>query len=143
LDRRKEHSILERLLTMDDFVTVGTYLSNAEVEPLRLALEAAGIPAMATDENIGEMLTPLVFGGIKLQGAAKDAERAKEGLAELDVEYPPATQEGDDADSDNSGDGISLKCPACGADIWFPSDRRGQVETCPECGGQVEVEGDE
>ena len=35
----------------------------------------------ATDENIGEMLVPTAFGGIKLQVAAKDADRAKEVLA--------------------------------------------------------------
>ena len=69
---------------MDDFVTVAKYFSFeaepprllnsapprktwgtletdadrplAEAEPPRLALEAAGIPAMATDENMGEIL---------------------------------------------------------------------------------------
>ena len=127
---------------MDDFVTVGTYLSNAEVEPLRLALEAAGISAMATDENIGEMLTPLLFGGIKLQVAAKDADRAKEVLAEFAADSPPLTEEGDDSDDDDTDDGVSITCPKCGAEIWFPSEQRGQVETCPECGGNVAVEGD-
>ena len=119
---------------MEDFVTVGTYLSLAEAEPLRLALEAAGIAAMATDENIGEMLTPLLFGGIKLQVAAKDAQQAKEVLAELEADSPTATAEGGDTD-----DGVSLKCPQCGADIWFPSDRRGHVEICPECRSHVDV----
>ena len=41
---------------MEDFVTVATYLSLAEAEPARLALEAAGIPQLATDENMGILL---------------------------------------------------------------------------------------
>ena len=74
---------------MGDFVTVGTYLSMAEAEPPRLALEAAGIPAMATDENIGELLVPVLFGGIKLQVPAKDAEQAEEILAEFKRRLQP------------------------------------------------------
>jgi len=119
---------------MDDFITVGTYLTLAEAEPPRLALEAAGISAMATDESIGEMLTPLLFGGIKLQVAAKDAERAKNVLAEFAVDSPSASAAGVDSDG-----GVSLKCPQCGADIWFPSERKGHVEICPECGSHVDV----
>ena len=75
---------------MEDFVTVATYLSLAEAEPPRLALEAAGIPTLATDESMGSLLGPNLVGGIKLQVAAKDADRAKEVLAELETESQPA-----------------------------------------------------
>jgi hypothetical protein len=120
---------------MDDFVTVATLFSIAEAEPLRLALDAAGIPTLATDETIGEVLVPNVVGGIKLQVAAADAERARVVLAELQSGSERAT------DDDESDDGVSLNCPKCGADIWFPSERRGQAETCPECGCKVDVPG--
>jgi len=117
---------------MEDFVTVATYFSLAEAEPPRLALEAAGIPTLATDENIGEMLVPTAFGGIKLQVASKDADRAKEVLASFKTESQPET-------ADDSGDGVSLECPECGAEISFHSDRHGHVEVCPECGAYVDV----
>ncbi len=116
---------------MEDFVTIATYFSLAEVEPARLALEAAGIPTLATDENIGEMLVPTVFGGIKLQVAAKDAEQAKDLLSTLRAESESQT-----ADSDGE---VTLVCPQCGAEISFPSERRGHVEVCPECGAYVDV----
>ena len=123
---------------MEDFATVGTYFSMAEAEPPRLALEAAGIPAMTTDEGIGEMLVPVAFGGIKLQVPTKYAEQAKEILDEY-----AADSKADAADEDESDEGIAMKCQKCGTDIWFPSDRRGHVEVCPQCGAYVDVEKDE
>ena len=119
---------------MEDFVTVATYFSLPEAEAVRLALEAEGIHTLATDENIGEMLVPTMFGGIKLQVAAADAARAKEALATLGAESQPQT-----ANADQPDDDVSLKCPACEAEIWFPSERRGHVEICPECGSHVDV----
>ncbi len=119
---------------MDDFVTVATYLSLAEAEPHRLALEAAGIPTLPTDESMGSLLGSNLVGGIKLQVAAKDADRAKEVLAELQTEPRPES-----ADADGADDDVCLTCPECGAEIWFPADRRGHVEECPECGAYVDV----
>ncbi len=122
---------------MEDFVTIATYLSLAEAEPPRLALEEAGIHALATDENMGSLLgTNMVF-GIKLQVAAADAQRAREVLAEL--ESQSGAQGGDADDAEDSDDGVTMKCPQCGADLWFPSDRRGEVEVCPECEANVTV----
>ncbi|MGA2254589.1 MAG: hypothetical protein ABSG53_08010 [Thermoguttaceae bacterium] len=122
---------------MEDFVTVATYLSLAEAEPPRLALEAAGIPTLATDENMGSLLGTNMVGGIKLQVASADAARANDVLATLTAESQPDTDDSDEAAE--SEDGISLACPECGAEIWFPSERRGHVETCPECGSHVDV----
>ena len=119
---------------MEDFVTVATYFSLAEAEAVRLALDAEGIQTLATDEDIGEMLVPTAFGGIKLQVAAKDVDRANEVLATLETESQPETN-----DADDSGDDVSLQCPKCEAQIWFPSERRGHVEECPECGAYVDV----
>jgi hypothetical protein len=121
---------------MDDFVTIATLFSVSEAEPLRLALEAAGISVLATDETIGEVLASNMVGGIKLQVPAAEAERAAEVLAELRTKSESLPGGEDDSEDD---DGVSLKCAKCGADIWFPSDSRGEVETCPECGSQVDV----
>jgi hypothetical protein len=119
---------------MNDFVTVATLFSITEAEPQRLALEAAGIHALATDENIGEMLVPAMIGGIKLQVPAADAERATDVLAQFKADSEPESLDDDEPD-----DGVSLKCQDCGAEIWFTSDRRGHVEICPECGSHVDV----
>ena len=119
---------------MEDYLTVATLFSLADAEPRRLALEAAGIHTLATDEGIGELLVPTMVGGIKLQVAAKDADRAKEVLAEFGDQSEPQTDNADD-----SGDDVCLKCPACEAEICFPSERRGHVETCPKCGTYVDV----
>jgi len=116
---------------MEDFVTIATYFSLAEAEAVRLALDAEGINTLATDENIGEMLVPTIFGGIKLQVAAKDVTQANEVLATLNAGAQPQTNDSDD--------GVSLECPECKAGIWFPSERRGHVEVCPECGAYVDV----
>jgi hypothetical protein len=124
----------ERETTVEDFVTVATHYSMAEAEPERLALEAAGISAMATDESVGTLLVPNLVGGIKIQVPAAEAARAEAVLAEL----REAAQLPED-DGDVSDDGVSFKCPSCQAEIWFPSERRGQVEVCPECGAHVDV----
>ena len=128
---------------MEDFVTVATFLSLADAEPSRLALEAAGIPTLATDENMGSLLGTTMVGGIKLQVAQADAERAAELLDTLEAESPPeATDEDEDdeaEEAEGAADGVSLKCPRCGADIWYPAESRGTTETCPECGAQVPI----
>lgn len=106
----------------------------SEAEPERLALEAAGIRVFATDEDLGSLLTPTTFGGIKIQVPAADAARAEAVLAELrEAAQSPA------ADAAAADDGVSFHCPSCNAEIWFPSDRRGHVEVCPECGKYVDV----
>ncbi len=116
---------------MDDFVTVATHYSMADAEPQRLALEAAGIRVLPTDENLGALLTATTFGGIKLQVPAAEAARAEAVLAELRADANP-TAVNDDA-------GVNFNCPSCQAEIWFLSDRRGHVEVCPECGAHVDV----
>jgi predicted RNA-binding Zn-ribbon protein involved in translation (DUF1610 family) len=123
-------------MTMQDFVTVATHLTMADAEPERLALEAAGIPTIATDEGMGTLLGLTVVGGIKLQVATADAARAEEVLQELRAEAQSSHGEAEELD-----DGVTFNCPACGMEIWFPAERRGQVETCPECGARVQVPG--
>ena len=124
---------------MEDFVTVATYWSQAAAEPPRLALEAAGIPALATDESMGILLGTNMVGCIKLQVASADAARASDVLATLEAESQSEADDEGDSGADDSDDGVSLACPKCGAEVWFPSERRGQAETCPECGSPVDV----
>ena len=128
-------SISERPFTMEDFVTVATYLSLAEAEPHRLALEAAGIPTLATDESMGDMLGSNMVGGIKLQVAAKDADRAKEVLA--DVRPSPSRKRPmrTDADDDVSPDLSGSAGPRSGSrpnagDKWKTVPSAGPMWTC-------------
>ena len=90
--------------------------------------------SFATDEDVGSLLVPNLVGGIKLQVPAVDAARAKQVLAELQAEFQPPPS---DAGADDKG--VTFNCPTCKAEIWFPSDRRGHVEECPECGAYVDV----
>jgi hypothetical protein len=119
---------------MEDFVTVATHLTMADAEPERLALEAAGIRTIAADEDMGMLLSSNMVGGIKLQVAAADAARAEEVLQEVRAEA--RSSQGEAAELD---DGLTFNCPACKAEIWFPAERRGQVEICPECDAPVQV----
>jgi len=115
---------------MDDFVTIATHYSMAEAEPERLALDAAGIPTRAIDSSP----LPGMTYGIKLEVAAEDAARAEAVLEALRNEaHPP------EPDPIQDDDGVSFTCQECQAEIWFPSDRRGHVEVCPECGAHVDV----
>ena len=111
----------------EDFVTVATLYSLAEAEPERLALEAAGIPTLATDESVGSLLVPNLVGGIKLQVPAADAARAR--------------------DADRTEKGVPTACNVvrrCGRrrelqvpqlqglrGCRFPSERRGRMEDSP------------
>jgi hypothetical protein len=117
---------------MEDFVTVATHYSTAEADPERLALEAAGIRVFPTDEDLSTLITPTTFGGIKLQVPAADAARAEEVLAEFRADANTPIDE---------DPGVSFNCPSCKEEIWFPTDRRGHVEVCPECGAHVDVPG--
>jgi ssDNA-binding Zn-finger/Zn-ribbon topoisomerase 1 len=119
---------------MSDFVTVATYLSATEAEVERLALETAGIAAIVDDEAVGTVLWQNLVGGVKIQVPAADAARAEQVLNEFRAAAQPANAGGDAAD-----DGVSLNCPKCKAELWFASDRRGETETCPECGASIVV----
>ncbi len=107
---------------MKHVFTVATYLSLAEADPPRLALEAAGIPTFSTDEG----------GDIKLQVPEKYTDAAREVLAEFETEAEMAA-------TCESGDHVHMTCPHCDAEVSFPFERRGYAEECPECGGYVDV----
>lgn len=81
----------------DELETVGTYWSPVEANLAKVHLEAAGIPAFLTGEQAVAMtwLFANAVGGIKLQVATRDADRALACLAETE---PLTDQEIDDAE---------------------------------------------
>ena len=122
---------------MEDFVTIATYLSLAEAEPHRLALEAAGIPTLATDESVGSMLVPTAWSAAS---NCKLPPRMPRRPKKCWLRSRPRPRK-KRPKSTNRATTSALACPECGAEVCFPSDRRGHVEECPECGGYVDVPG--
>ncbi len=67
--------------------------------------------------------------GIKVLVASPDAEAAAGMLADVNEKLQQA---------DNSAP-ITFSCEECNAEITFPGNRRGHVETCPKCQEYVDV----
>jgi membrane protease YdiL (CAAX protease family) len=119
---------------MESFVTVATFDFRADAEVAKLLLEQDGIKTFLADENlvgVNWFLSNAV-GGVKLQVAAADVDRAGEILQR--AQPVKAETEGDLPDED-----ITFACQECGKKITFPGERRGHVETCPECGSYIDV----
>jgi len=119
---------------MENLVTIATFDFPAEAETQKIRLEHSGIRAFLSDNNLVGMNWFLsnAVGGVKLQVAAEDADRANRILERSQAaRTPPA----DEAPEEN----IAFACQECGKTITFPGERRGHVEVCPHCGGYVDV----
>ena len=119
---------------MDKLITVATFDFPAEAEARRLILEQEGIRTFLVDGDLVGMdwLYANAVGGAKIQVAASDAERATEILEQHCASKTKPPQELPEED-------VTFACQDCGKSITFPGERRGHVETCPECGGYVDV----
>jgi hypothetical protein len=70
----------------DDIVTFDTYYDPMLAEIIRTKLEPNGIPCFITDDNLGIMM-PIynqAIGGIKLKVFARDVEKCREIVADID-----------------------------------------------------------
>lgn len=120
---------------MNSLITVAVYQFVSEAELMQTLLEEQGIPAYLADDNLIAMdwLMSAAVGGVKLQVAAEDVDRAQQWIeanqsrrrAGADPEHPQAT--------------LSFHCENCRQLIEFPAYRRGGVETCPLCHRYVDV----
>lgn len=83
-------------------ITIAQFSKPEEAHLLRMRLEAGGVPAFVLDENIVQMdwLYSNAIGGVRLQIAEEDAERAQEILGEEPPEALPSDRP---------------VCPACGS----------------------------
>lgn len=71
--------------------TIATFSKPEEAHLLRLRLEAGGVAAFLQDENLVQMnwLYSNVIGGVRVQIAEEDVDRAREILAEPPVDPTP------------------------------------------------------
>lgn len=119
---------------MEKLVTVATFDTPADAEVGKLLLEEKGIRAFLADDNLVGMNWFLsnAVGGVKLQVAASDVDQAGEILASCQTSKMPMQEEVPE-------ESIIFACQECGKSITFPAERRGHVETCPECFSYVDV----
>jgi hypothetical protein len=83
-------------------ITIAQFSKPEEAHLLRMRLEAGGVPAFVLDENMVQMdwLYSNAIGGVRLQIAEEDAERAREILEEEPAEELPSDRP---------------VCPSCGS----------------------------
>jgi membrane protease YdiL (CAAX protease family) len=119
---------------MESLVTVATFDFRANAEVAKFLLEQSGIRTFLADDNLVgvDWFLSNAVGGVKLQVAAADVKRAGEILQR--AQPAKAETEGQLPEED-----ITFACQECGKKITFPGERRGHVETCPECGSYIDV----
>ncbi len=103
----------------DDLVTLTTFQSASDAEPLRIALEENGIQAFVADGNTvtANWLWGPALGYVKVQVPSSQADAAREIMSQ----HVPAS-EGMDPDD------RPATCLACGTPM------PGDTDTCPKCG---------
>jgi membrane protease YdiL (CAAX protease family) len=119
---------------MSLLVTIATYHSQPKAEAARIHLAQEGIEAVLINESIVAMdwLLMNAIGGIKLQVASHDAERAANFINTLEAEQRERLQS-------QATEFIRFNCSECGKPQQFSGDRRGGVETCTKCGRYIDV----
>lgn len=117
---------------MSELVTVEAYSTPTEAEVDRTFLEREGVRAYIADAEILAMdwLLGAAVGGVKLQVATADAQRARQLLDNLRTERRAAESQLAD---------IEFECEDCNELISFPGKRAGGVESCPKCNAFVDV----
>jgi hypothetical protein len=110
----------------EKLVTIATFQTGSDAQPLRIALEEAGIPVFVADDNVVTALSlGPALGYVKVQVPASEVEAAAE-IATQHVPAPGAPETDDGVDR-------PTKCLACGAEMPEDSD------TCPKCGWTFNV----
>ena len=119
---------------MSLLVTIATYHSQTKAEAARIHLAQEGIEAVLLNESIVAMdwLLMNAIGGIKLQVASHDAERAAGYINALEGEQRERLKS-------QATEFIRFHCSECGQPQQFTGDRRGGVETCTKCGRYIDV----
>ncbi|MDX1925041.1 MAG: type II CAAX endopeptidase family protein [Pirellulaceae bacterium] len=119
---------------MSLLVTIATYHSQTKAEAARIHLAQEGIESVLTNESIVAMdwLLMNAIGGIKLQVASHDAERAAGYINALEGEQRERLKS-------QATEFIRFHCSECGQPQQFTGDRRGGVETCTKCGRYIDV----
>jgi membrane protease YdiL (CAAX protease family) len=119
---------------VEKLVTVATFDFCAAADETKLLLEQDGIRAFLADDNLvgWDWFFSNAVGGVKVQVAASDVDRAK-GILEKHGSAKTEPQDNLPAEE------VRFACQECGKSVTFPGERRGHVETCPHCGEYVDV----
>lgn len=123
----------------DELVTIATFDKRGDSDLCKIFLEQEGIRAfVADDKMVGgtNFFYALALGGIKVQVASSDAERATALLRGFKGHpgFIAHTKKQPDA-----GGTICFDCEHCEQPVEFPSAAAGSVQNCPICGEFVDV----
>lgn len=113
-------------------VEVATFLYVHEAQMARAALEAEGVEAFIQDQEMARanwMLTTAI-GGVKLEVAAEDADRAREILAR---DHAGEALPWEDQGPEGFGDGAAREG---GPPAPLRAQEPPSAEACPACGSQ-------
>ncbi len=119
---------------MNSLVTIEEYDKSFQAQVAVLALEQAGIPCCLQNETLVSMdwFLANAVGGIKLQVAVSDAERAYRILDEIrDVRRRHELA--------NKEIWVAFRCGRCKVPVAFSGASLGRVESCPKCGKYIDV----
>jgi membrane protease YdiL (CAAX protease family) len=119
---------------LEDLVTIATFDFTAQANVVKLILEKRGIKVFLADDNLVGMdwFVSNAVGGVKLQVAASDANRAGKIIKKRHASKKKLLDKLPKED-------VTFTCEDCGSKITFPAERRGGVETCPNCNSFVDV----
>ena len=109
--------------------TVAIFLTLQEAATFRELLERFEIRAIVLDRG---WLGSEASGGVPVEVAAEDFERARQLLADVDAFRRERRLK-------RQAKRISFSCEDCGGSITVSGDRCGFVETCPHCRCYVDV----
>lgn len=114
-----------------DMVKLTSYATISEALLCQSVLRGHGIESYLENEGGAGAGLQWVNSvrGIEIVVATEDAQSAATLLAEVNEQLQQGAQAAP----------ITFACEECGAEITFPGERRGQVETCPKCYEYVDV----
>ncbi len=119
---------------MNSLFTIEEYDKSYQAQVAVLALEQSGIQCYLQNETIVAMdwFMANAVGGIQLQVAAIDAERAQSILSDIRKSQR-------ERELQNKDKWIAFQCGRCKKPIAFSGGSLGRVENCPSCGKYVDV----
>jgi hypothetical protein len=104
--------MIDPIWDLEKLVTVGTFTAAWEARLALARLEAEGIEAVLTDENVGHLYGGGVVGGVKLRVRENEASRAAELLAQ-ECPIPEIYLVTDE-------DALQPRCPTCRSEDIAP-----------------------
>ena len=124
----------------DELVTLATFDKRGDADVCKVVLEQHGIRVFLADDNMvggTNFLYGIALGGIKVQVASSDAERAAALLEKGFQSHWGFTAQPQGPGQDT--DVVRFACEHCGESVNFSFSAKGSVQICPECGEYIDV----